>query len=101
MTPQVAIGALGRLQTLPRYDDEMNVVPARLISTSWSAATPPLGMCNNMCDKTERNSLTTGGCFFVFRSADHRIIDGATMAQFAIDWKALIERPELMLAQLR
>jgi 2-oxoisovalerate dehydrogenase E2 component (dihydrolipoyl transacylase) len=69
MTPQVAIGALGRLQTLPRYDDEMNVVPARLISASWSA--------------------------------DHRIIDGATMAQFAIDWKALIERPELMLAQLR
>ena len=39
--------------------------------------------------------------FFCFRSADHRIIDGATMAQFAIDWKALIERPELMLAQLR
>ena len=50
MTPQVAIGALGRLQTLPRYDDEMNVVPARLISASWSAATP-LGMCNNMCGK--------------------------------------------------
>ena len=40
MTPQVAIGALGRLQTLPRYDDEMNVVPARLISASWYAATP-------------------------------------------------------------
>ena len=49
MTPQVAIGALGRLQTLPRYDDEMNVVPARLISASWSAATP--GMRNNMCGK--------------------------------------------------
>merc|ERR1711939_367553 len=48
MTPQVAIGALGRLQTLPRYDDEMNVVPARLISASWYAATP-LGMCTCVC----------------------------------------------------
>merc|ERR1711871_470910 len=50
MPPQVAIGAVGKLQTLPRFDSDGNVVPRTIMNISWSA--------------------------------DHRVIDGATMARF-------------------
>lgn len=33
-------------------------------------------------------------------SADHRIVDGATMARFSNHWKRLLEQPALMLADL-
>lgn len=36
MAPQVAIGAVGKIQTLPRFDDDGNVTPARLMNVSWS-----------------------------------------------------------------
>ncbi len=34
-------------------------------------------------------------------SADHRVIDGATVAKFSNAWKNYIEHPEQMIAQLR
>ncbi|KAJ2227645.1 hypothetical protein IWW45_006940 [Coemansia sp. RSA 485] len=34
-------------------------------------------------------------------AADHRVVDGATMARFATLFKALLEQPELMLARMR
>lgn len=34
-------------------------------------------------------------------SADHRVIDGATVARFSNTWKKLIENPALMLSELR
>eukprot|EP00644_Phytophthora_capsici_P010393 jgi/Phyca11/548717/estExt2_Genewise1Plus.C_PHYCAscaffold_300023 len=36
MVPQVAIGAIGRIQKLPRYDADGNVQPVRLMNVSWS-----------------------------------------------------------------
>lgn len=36
MVPQVAIGAIGKIQTLPRFADDGSVVPARLMNVSWS-----------------------------------------------------------------
>ncbi|DAZ94802.1 TPA: hypothetical protein N0F65_002415 [Lagenidium giganteum] len=36
MSPQVAIGAVGRIQTLPRFDDDGQVVPVRVMNVSWS-----------------------------------------------------------------
>mmetsp|Transcript_11336 Transcript_11336/g.22942 ORF Transcript_11336/g.22942 Transcript_11336/m.22942 type:complete len:253 (+) Transcript_11336:1043-1801(+) len=68
--PQVAIGAVGKIQRLPRYTVEGDVpLPTEIVSVSWAA--------------------------------DHRVIDGATMAKFSNRWKTLIEEPDLMLAFMR
>lgn len=36
LVPQVAIGAIGRIQTLPRFDEKGNIIPVRLMNVSWS-----------------------------------------------------------------
>lgn len=69
MPPQVAIGALGKIQKLPRFDANDNVVKAHLMNVSWSA--------------------------------DHRVIDGATMARFSNTMKSYIEKPSSMIFDLR
>ncbi|KAJ3676129.1 hypothetical protein LUZ60_003541 [Juncus effusus] len=67
--PEVSIIALGRIQKLPRYDEDGNVYPASI------------------------TNVTIG--------ADHRIVDGATVARFCNEWKNLIEKPELLLLHMR
>jgi 2-oxoisovalerate dehydrogenase E2 component (dihydrolipoyl transacylase) len=74
VVPQVAIGALCRFQTLPRYPDGSDPyntmpVPTTLMNVSWSA--------------------------------DHRVVDGATVARFSNRFRAYVENPSSMLAQLR
>ena len=68
-TPQVAIGAVGKIQTLPRFDSEGNVVAEKIMAVSWAG--------------------------------DHRIIDGATMANFSNSWKAMLEEPGTMLVNMK
>lgn len=65
LPPQVIIGAFGRAQKVPRFDDEGNVVPVSLMSVSWSA--------------------------------DHRVIDGVTVAKFSNLWKHYVENPAHLL----
>ncbi|TMW56351.1 hypothetical protein Poli38472_006361 [Pythium oligandrum] len=36
LVPQVAIGAVGKIQTLPRFAKDGSVVPVRLMNVSWS-----------------------------------------------------------------
>lgn len=36
MVPQVAIGAVGKIQTLPRFAADGSVTPVRLMNVSWS-----------------------------------------------------------------
>ena len=67
--PQVAIGAIGRLQKLPRFDEAGNVVAANIINISWSA--------------------------------DHRVVDGATMVRFNNVFKQFLEKPVTMLVDLK
>ncbi|KAL6850352.1 hypothetical protein ACP4OV_020979 [Aristida adscensionis] len=67
--PEVAIIALGRIQKLPRFDDDENVYPSSTIN------------------------VTVG--------ADHRVVDGATVARFCNEWKSLVEKPELLLLHMR
>lgn len=33
--------------------------------------------------------------------ADHRVLDGATVAKFCNEWKLFIEKPELLMLHLR
>jgi len=35
--PEVMIGALGKLQVLPRYDENMELMPTTVMNASWSA----------------------------------------------------------------
>ncbi|XP_006000084.1 lipoamide acyltransferase component of branched-chain alpha-keto acid dehydrogenase complex, mitochondrial [Latimeria chalumnae] len=69
LPPEVAIGALGKIQLVPRFNDIGEVVKASVMNVSWSA--------------------------------DHRIIDGATMARFSNLWKSYLEHPASMLLDLK
>ena len=69
MPPQVAIGALGKIQKLPRFDSNDNVIKAHIMNISWSA--------------------------------DHRVVDGATMARFSNIMKNYVENPSSMILSLR
>jgi len=67
--PQVAIGALGKMMTVPRYTRSGDLQPAQIMNVSWSA--------------------------------DHRCIDGATMARFSNMWKGYLETPASMVLDLK
>ncbi|KAF6074294.1 dihydrolipoamide branched chain transacylase E2 [Phyllostomus discolor] len=69
LPPEVAIGALGSIKALPRFNQRGEVCKAQIMNVSWSA--------------------------------DHRIIDGATMARFSNLWKSYLENPAVMLLDLK
>lgn len=69
LPPEVAIGALGKIQKLPRYDHNENVVATNIMQISWSA--------------------------------DHRVIDGATMARFSNQVKKYVENLDYLLIDLK
>jgi len=69
LPPEVAIGAIGKIQIFPRFDKDGKIIKAHVIQASWSA--------------------------------DHRVIDGATMARFATLWKSYLENPSSMLLELK
>ena len=66
--PEAAIVALGKVQQLPRFDEQGSVVARDIMTASWSG--------------------------------DHRIIDGATVANFNNRWKAFLEDPTSMLVEM-
>ncbi|XP_053998399.1 lipoamide acyltransferase component of branched-chain alpha-keto acid dehydrogenase complex, mitochondrial [Hylaeus anthracinus] len=65
LPPQIVIGAFGKVQKVPRFDDNENVIAANVISVSWAA--------------------------------DHRVVDGVTMARYSNLWKYYVENPVLLL----
>ncbi|KAG6545786.1 hypothetical protein Mapa_012747 [Marchantia paleacea] len=67
--PEVAIVAIGKIQTLPRYNSDGILYPASIMGVTWGA--------------------------------DHRVIDGATVASFCNQWKVLIEQPGRFLLNMR
>lgn len=69
MLPEVAIGALGAIQKVPRFDAEDRVIAKNIMQISWSA--------------------------------DHRVIDGATMARFSNLVKQYLENPSMLLMDLK
>lgn len=61
LPPQVAIVGVGRIQLLPRFDENHQIKKASVINLSWAA--------------------------------DHRIIDGGTIARFSNSVKMYMEKP--------
>lgn len=82
VVPQVLIGAIGRLQVVPRYPQ---IKPSENLSKLPSSAVMPV-------PTTVMN---------VSWSADHRVVDGASVAKFSNLWKKYLEHPHLMLSELR
>ena len=71
VAPQLAMGAMGRLQRLPRFvgnDDSMEVREAHILPVSWAA--------------------------------DHRYLDGATLARFHVAAQQYLQDPLQMLIHL-
>ena len=69
LPPETMIGAVGKIQALPRFDDQDNVIKMQVMKVSWSA--------------------------------DHRVIDGATVARFSNKIKKCLEKPAAMLLHLK
>lgn len=63
---QAVIGAVGRMIQLPRFEDNGQVVPRRIMNVSWTA--------------------------------DHRHVDGASVARFSNVFRDVIENPEQIVA---
>ncbi|XP_066995667.2 lipoamide acyltransferase component of branched-chain alpha-keto acid dehydrogenase complex, mitochondrial isoform X2 [Anabrus simplex] len=68
LPPEVAIGGIGKIQVVPRYNQNDDLVKTRIICISWAA--------------------------------DHRVIDGATVARFSNTWKYYVENPILTMLRL-
>ncbi|KAM0493802.1 hypothetical protein ACHAP8_009024 [Fusarium lateritium] len=66
---EVAILGIGRMRTVPAFDENDNVVKKQITNFSWSA--------------------------------DHRVIDGATMARAAEVVRQIVEEPDLMIMHLK
>merc|ERR1711934_710778 len=69
VVPEVAIGAVGKIRRLPRFDENDNVVARHIMEISFSA--------------------------------DHRVIDGVTIAKFSNEMRRYLEAPVTMLSLLR
>lgn len=69
VVPEVAIGALGKIQKVPRYNERNEVVPAHIMQVSFSA--------------------------------DHRVLDGVTVAKFSQQFKAYLENPATLLLDMK
>jgi len=66
---EVAILGMGRMRTVPAFDEHDNVVKKQVCNFSWSA--------------------------------DHRVVDGATMARAAEVVRQVVEEPDVMIMHLR
>jgi 2-oxoisovalerate dehydrogenase E2 component (dihydrolipoyl transacylase) len=78
VSSEMCIGAIGKIQRLPRFESVMDPVTGELV------------------EKVVAQQVMNASW-----SADHRVIDGATMARFSETWKQLIENPSMFLARMK
>ncbi|KAJ2743341.1 hypothetical protein GGI20_003827 [Coemansia sp. BCRC 34301] len=76
VSSEVCIGAFGKVQRLPRFE-------------------------TTLVDGVAVERVVPKHILVASWSADHRVVDGATMARFATLYKQLLENPELMLATMK
>lgn len=85
-TGQLAIGALGRIQDLPRYADTLPNYQAQQTQTGASSSTADL--------------LVRRKILPVTFAADHRVLQGTELAALVMTWKGLCERPGTLLVAM-
>ncbi|RIA92968.1 2-oxoacid dehydrogenases acyltransferase-domain-containing protein [Glomus cerebriforme] len=78
VSSEVCIAAIGKIQKVPRFENVKDEVTGQVV------------------EKIVGKHITT-----VSFCADHRVIDGATVARFSEKWKNLLENPVLLSAELR
>jgi 2-oxoisovalerate dehydrogenase E2 component (dihydrolipoyl transacylase) len=78
VSSEVCIAAIGKIQKVPRFEDVKDEVTGQLVEKVVG-----------------KHVITVSFC------ADHRVIDGATVARFSREWKNLLENPILLSAELR
>ncbi|EGF81106.1 hypothetical protein BATDEDRAFT_34723 [Batrachochytrium dendrobatidis JAM81] len=78
VTSEVCIGAIGKVQRLPRFETQIDSVTGQ--SVERVVAKEILNVSFN---------------------ADHRVIDGATMGRFVQLWKTYLENPSILTARLQ
>lgn len=81
--PNVGIGALGRIAKQPRF-----------------SSTLPGALKGSNADN-EDDDIVAAHVMQISWSADHRVIDGATLARFSNSWKGYVESPSTMIAMMR
>lgn len=87
VVPQVVIGALGRFQTVPKYVHK---------STGELASTEAI-----YSDQSGDVVVSPKTIMNISWSADHRVVDGASISRFSNQWKLYIENPHAMLSDMR
>eukprot|EP00271_Cylindrocystis_brebissonii_P008493 TRINITY_DN2285_c0_g1_i2.p1 TRINITY_DN2285_c0_g1~~TRINITY_DN2285_c0_g1_i2.p1 ORF type:complete len:709 (-),score=115.41 TRINITY_DN2285_c0_g1_i2:1344-3470(-) len=60
-----------------------------------------LGKTKRVALVDEEDEVYTASVMPVSWAADHRVIDGATLAAFCMEWKAIVERPGRLLLHMR
>jgi 2-oxoisovalerate dehydrogenase E2 component (dihydrolipoyl transacylase) len=83
VVPQVVIGAFGKLQTLPRYVNSKGLPASHDEIYGGSTTVSPSTIMSSSW------------------SADHRVVDGATIARFSNVFKAYMENPAMMISDLK
>jgi 2-oxoisovalerate dehydrogenase E2 component (dihydrolipoyl transacylase) len=81
----VAIGAIGKISKLPRY----------------ASTLPPAARTAAAAGVGGGDPLVPAHVMTVSWAADHRVVDGASMARFSNTWKRYLEEPTAMLAVLQ
>ena len=83
VVPQVAIGAIGRILTNPKYVNSTGSLATLEEIEDGVATIAPVSTIN------------------ISWSADHRVVDGAAVAKFSNTFKKYVENPDFMLVDMR
>lgn len=86
--PQLAIVALGKVRPV--------AAPAAVAESTGTAALPA-----SQGGDTRPGAVDFHSLMGISWGADHRVVDGATLAKFSNHWKALLEQPSKLLLRCR